>query len=85
MNRGSLLRGCGKSIHKRQNIIFRAISSFGFYYREITESKYSFQVDDESILDPRSLTPVERARNKKKTRSRIKFPVANEVHVQVCE
>ena len=52
------------------------------FYREITESKYSFQVDDEAILDPRSLTPVERARNKK-TRSKTQLPPVTNA-VQVC-
>ena len=50
--------------------------------RELTESKYSFQMDEEAILDPRSLTPVERARSKKKKSGKLRLPPPTNV-VQV--
>lgn len=50
--------------------------------KELTESKYSFQIDEEAILDPRSLTPVERARSKKKT-SKVRLPPPTNVVQEV--
>lgn len=52
--------------------------------KEITQSKYSFFTDEEAVLDPRSLTPVERARSKKKSKPRQPPPtnVLQEVDYQ---
>lgn len=60
-----------------------SLANYFFFYRELTESKYSFQMEDEeAVLDPRSLTPVERARSKKKI-SKVKPPPPTNVVQEV--